>query len=126
MPVQAQWDDDSAARILVFVFEGDWTWHECRDAMQTAEFLAEDMDSPISHVYDLSNSRLPQRAYVTILQKILTTRFSHVIKRTVIIERAHFIDTLRNMLAFAIMEQDMHTVHFADNIMRARVIAHTD
>lgn len=123
MPVQAQWDDDPASNALIFTFEGDWTWFECREALQSAEFLAEEASKPVSHFYDLTLNRLSQRTYLPILQKLMTVDLAHPVRTIVIVERGHFVDTLRDMFVLAIGDDSRTTIHFAESIMRARVIA---
>jgi hypothetical protein len=122
MSVNAKWDDNNHY-IIIFEFEGDWTWHECREAMQYAEFLTADAEKTVSYIYDLTHNRLPQRAYLGIMQKLFTAEFLTIPpKKIVIIEKGYFVETLKTLLEAALAVSDFSTVFFTDNLARARAI----
>lgn len=122
MAVGVDWDGDASSAILIFRFDGDWNWHECREAMQNAEFLLEDSEGDFSYIYDLTPNRVPQRVYLPIVQKLLNMKMTKAPQRIVVVERGHFVETLKDMLAVAIMDTDFSTIQFTDSLSRARAI----
>jgi hypothetical protein len=122
MAVKVDWDGDSTSGVLVFRFEGDWNWHECREAMQYAEFLLEDVEQPVSYIYDLTPNRMPQRLYLPVMQKLLNMSMSKVPPMIVVVERGHFVETLKDMLSVAVMDTDFSKIQFTDSLSRARAM----
>jgi hypothetical protein len=122
MSVITKWDDNHH-HTIIFEFEGDWTWHECREAMQYAQFLLEDAERAVSYIYDLTRNRLPQRAYLGIMQKLFTAEFLTIPpKKIVVLEKGHFVETLKTMLETTLANSDFSTVYFTDTLARARAI----
>lgn len=122
MPVTVEFDQNTSQPTLFFNFEGDWTWHECREAMQYAEFLAEDMVGDLYFVYDLTPNRLPQRVYLPVMQKVLLVRLSRIPMKIVVVERGHFVETVRDMLRTTMPDTNLDNVFFTDTVARARSI----
>ncbi len=120
MSIRVQWDQDTTVPIIVFNFEGDWSWHECREAMQYAEFLAEDNENSFHYVYDLTMNRLPQRQYLAHIQKMLLVKSSPRLRSITVIERGHFVETLKDFLMAAKPHANLDNIYFAETLARAR------
>jgi hypothetical protein len=121
MAVTVSWDDEGEKQILYFMFEGEWTWFECRQAFQNADDMALDIEHPISRIYDFTSNRLPQKTFHSYVQKLFGLRLHPFPKKIVVVERGHVVEMLRDVLARQ-APQPLDELHFADSVPRARAI----
>jgi hypothetical protein len=88
--------------------------------MQHAEFLAEDDERSFHYIYDLTTNRLPQRQYLAHIQKLLLVRSSPRLRTITVIERGHFVETLKEFLMAAMPQANFDNIYFAETLARAR------
>ncbi len=122
MVVQVKWDNENSQKIILFKFEGDWTWFEFREGLQYAEDLALDVTHLIHYIYDFSESRLPQKAFVANLQKLFSVKINPMPEKILVVEKGHVLEMLKDLLARA-TQQSLDNVEFAESLARARAIA---
>lgn len=121
MNIDIKWDNQNN-KALVCEFSGDWTWHECREAMQVLVFMQDGAGASVNHIYDLSNSTLTMRACLNRLQKLLKLEMNPAPQNIVIVDKGIRLHTLEDMLHS--MVQHRGTVHFAEDMHSARTLLH--
>jgi hypothetical protein len=117
MNIDIKWDQQKRDA-LVCEFTGDWTWHECREAMQVMLYMQDGSGMSVNHIYDLSNSTLTTRACINRLQKLLKLEINPAPENIVIIDKAIRLHTIEDMLSNIV--KGWGTVHFAQDIDNAR------
>jgi hypothetical protein len=123
MNIDIRWDNQNH-KALICEFKGDWTWHECREAMQVMVYMQDGSGMTVHHIYDLSNSTLSTRACINRLQKLLKLEISPAPERIVIVDKAIRLHTIENMLGG--MVQSWGKVHFAEDLSDARSVLQTN
>jgi hypothetical protein len=109
MTIDVRWNDEQH-RILLCEFHGEWTWHDCREAVQNMVYLQDGISTPAHFVYDLSHSTLPTRACLNLLQKLLTLEISPAPDQIVIVDKDYRLSILHDMLTS--ITQHQGNVHF--------------
>ncbi len=98
MSIDVKWIDQKQ-QILICEFHGEWTWHDCREAIQGMLYLQEGVQMPVHFVYDLTESTLPARACLSLMQKLLTLEIQPAPDQIVIVDKSYRLSTLSDMLA---------------------------
>jgi hypothetical protein len=98
MNIDIRWDNQKRDA-LVCEFKGDWTWHECREAMQVMMYMQEGSGLEVDHIYDLSKSTLAPRACLNRLQKLLQLEVSPAPRQVVIVDKDYRANMLNEMLS---------------------------
>lgn len=121
MKIDIQWDHPNSPALLCR-FTGDWSWHECREAMQVISFMqSEDgQHTPIHCIYDLTASTLNPRASLNRLQKLLNLSMHPAPESIVIVDKSYRVGTLEAMLST--ITNTMGNIYFEDSLNRARRI----
>lgn len=109
MTIDVRWNDEQH-RVLLSEFHGEWTWHDCREAVQNLVYLQDGISTPVHFVYDLTHSTLPTRACLSLLQKLLALHISPAPDQIVIVDKDYRLSTLRDMLVSVTQHQG--NVHF--------------
>lgn len=117
MNIDIKWDNHNR-KALVCEFSGDWTWHECREAMQVMLYMQDGSGMSVNHIYDLSNSTLTTRACINRLQKLLKLDMNPAPEKIVIIDKAVRLHTIEDMLRNVV--KSWGVVHFAEDLSDAR------
>lgn len=125
MAIKVAWDNNTLKKIILFSFEGDWTWFDCRESLQEAQSIRDDLTSPVYYIYDFSQNRTPQRAYLANLQKLLGLELVNPPEKIIIVERGTYVQLLKDTLERT-RRLSLENVAFADSLARARVIAEQD
>ena len=119
MNIDIKWDNHNR-KALVCEFSGDWTWHECREAMQVMVFMQDGSGASVDHIYDLSNSTLTMRACINRLHKLLNLEMNPAPDNIVIVDKGIRVHTLKDMLRNQVQYND--DIHFADTLSDARAV----
>ena len=119
MNIDIKWDNHNR-NALICEFKGDWTWHECREAMQVMMYMQDGSGVTVSHIYDLSNSTLTTRACINRLQKLLNLEMSPAPEQIVIVDKSIRLHTIQDMLGSIV--DSWGTVHFAQDLSDARSV----
>jgi hypothetical protein len=98
MNIDIRWDSQKRDA-LVCEFKGDWTWHECREAMQVMMYMQEGSGLGVYHIYDLSKSTLAPRACLNRLQKLLQLEIDPAPRQVVIVDKDYRANMLQEMLS---------------------------
>lgn len=94
MNIDIRWDKQKRD-VLICEFNGDWTWHECREAMQVVLYMQEGFGMAVDLVYDFTNSNLKTRPCVKRIQKLLSMSLHPAPKHIVIVDndiRSHMLE----------------------------------
>jgi hypothetical protein len=119
MNIDIKWDNHHRNAIIC-EFNGDWTWHECREAMQVMMYMQDGSGMTVNHIYDLSNSTLTTRACINRLQKLLNLEMNPAPEHIVIIDKAIRLHTIEALLGGIV--KSWGTVHFAEDLSDARSV----
>lgn len=117
MNIDIQWDRPHSNALLC-CFTKDWTWYECREAMQLVSYEQENAGGPVACIFDLTSSTLPPRIALNHLQKLLSLNLKPNPKRVVIVDKTYRVGTFEAMLAH--ITSTMDHIYFEDDIWRAR------
>jgi hypothetical protein len=98
MNIDIRWDSQKR-NALICEFKGDWTWHECREAMQVMLYMQEGFGLAVDHIYDLSRSTLAPRACVNRLHKLLQLAIDPAPRQVVIVDKDYRANMLNEMLS---------------------------
>jgi hypothetical protein len=96
MNIEIRWDTKKHDA-LICEFKGDWTWHECREAMQVMLYMQEGLQ--VDHIYDLSQSTLAPRACVNRLHKLFQLTIDPAPRQVVIVDKDYRANMLNEMLS---------------------------
>jgi hypothetical protein len=96
MNIDIRWDSKKHDT-LICEFKGDWTWHECREAMQVMLYMQEGL--VVDHIYDLSHSTLAPRACLNRLQKLFQLTIDPAPRQVVIVDKDYRANMLSEMLS---------------------------
>jgi hypothetical protein len=119
MNIDIKWDNHHR-NALICEFKGDWTWHECREAMQVLMYMQDGSGMAVNHIYDLSNSTLTTRICINLLQKLLKLEMSPAPEHIVIVDKSIRLHTIADMLGSIV--NSWGTVHFAEDLSNARTV----
>lgn len=97
MNIDIRWDKQKTDT-LICEFNGDWTWHECREAMQVMLYMQEGFGMEVDHVYDVSNSTLATRTLVKRMKKLLAMNLHPAPRQIVIIDQDYRAGMLEAIL----------------------------
>jgi len=117
MRVDIKWDI-FRSDTLVCEFSGDWTWHDCREAMQVMMYMQDGSGAQVNHIYDLTNSTLSTHACVKRIQKLLNLGMQPAPNNIVIVDKPFRLHTIRDTLL--ILVESWGNVHFTESIEDAR------
>ena len=121
MPVNVQWDDDTK-QAIVLTFDDRWTWHECKEALQTAVYLRESVDYNISIIYDITPNKLPPRTTVENIQKLTNLTLYPVPEHIIIVEKGHRIEMMMDSFNMLFANAQRYNIAFASSLPRARAL----
>jgi len=116
MNIEVHWDRQRA-ETLVCEFHGKWTWHECREAMQTMTYLQESTPFSADYVFDFSQSTLAPRACLNQLKDLLNMRMDPPPRQVVIVDQFHRSRMMETML---ISVSHALGIQFVDSLKQAR------
>lgn len=119
MGINIAWDKQ-LKHMLICQFEGVWTWHQCREALQVVMYMQEGATQPITYVYDLTDSTLETRACLNRLQKLLNLSLQPSPERIVIVDKSLRLTSLETMLQTTATAEG--NVYFAEDLSGARSI----
>ncbi|MCU0513636.1 MAG: hypothetical protein MUE40_13835 [Anaerolineae bacterium] len=114
--------DNADPTLVILHFYGDWSWHECRDVMQTALYMQEMTEIPFGYIYDLSESRLASRALMEHMKKLLQLVISPAPRGIVIVDKGTKLQMMVDLLARLYPQKMPDTLYFAENLSRARTL----
>lgn len=117
MNIDIQWDRPNSEALLCR-FTGQWTWHECREAMQMVMYMQENAGLPVTCIYDLTGSTLSPRASLNRLNKLLSLSIDPQPARIIVVDKSYRVGTLEAMLKHVTCT--MEHVYFEDELRRAR------
>ena len=120
MNIDIRWDNQKRDA-LVCEFKGDWTWHECREAMQVMMYMQEGSGLEVDHIYDLSKSTLAPRALLNRLQKLLQLEIHPAPRQVVIVDKDYRANMLNEMLNGIATPLGLQFVGSVDDARRALV-----
>jgi|GEM_PF-2985840 len=116
MMIDIEWDTQFNTAI-VMRFNGEWTWHACKEALQTLLYMRESRDVRVAYILDLHESTLVPRSAHTLLTRLLKSLLKEQPSRVVIIDKLHRLATLQAMLPFA----ETDGIDYAQTIEEARL-----
>jgi hypothetical protein len=96
MNIEIRWDTKKHDA-LICEFKGDWTWHECREAMQVMLYMQEGLQ--VDHIYDLTQSTLAPRACVNRLHKLFQLTIDPAPRQVVFVDKDYRANMLNEMLS---------------------------
>lgn len=116
MNIDIHWDYQNR-ETLICEFSGDWTWHECREAMQVMSYMQDGSTFAADYVFDLSQSTLTSRACLNRLKKLLNMQIEPTPRHIVIVDQFHrsrMMETMLSSIAHAL------GIQFVDSLSQAR------
>jgi hypothetical protein len=116
MNIDIHWDYQNS-ETLICEFHGDWTWHECREAMQVMNYMQDGSGFAADYVFDLSRSTLAPRACLNRLRKLLNMPMEPAPRHIVIVDQFHrsrLMEAMLNTVAQAL------GIQFVDSLTQAR------
>lgn len=116
MSIEIDWTSDEKTGLLLS-FSGEWTWHECKEAMQVVLYMNDGSHGEIDHIYDLSESALTTRMSLNHLQKLLKLELNPAPKHIVIVDKSFRLQMMKDMLAPIIRSSE--NIHFAEDLESA-------
>lgn len=119
--IEVAWDD-AKQRIIVCRFKEQWSWHECRDALQTVTYMHDSVEHEVSYIYDLTESRLTARAAMENVKKLIEVHISPTPRKIIIVDRSIQLRLLVDTLERLFPDQMPDNVEFADSLQRARAM----
>lgn len=117
MGINISWDIYQK-NTLVCQFNGIWTWHQCREAMQVVMYMQDGLSQPIAYIYDLTNSTLETRACLNRVQKLLQLQLQPAPQQIIIVDKPMRLTSLETMLRRTAQAEG--NLHFAENLTAAR------
>jgi len=122
MNIDIYWDVQRQ-EALICSFAHDWTWHECREAMQVVMYMQDGVDMDVRYIYDLTESTLTTRACLNRMKKLLNLPIHPSPEQIIIVDKAYRLNMLQTMLSPII--NTMANVTFATDIHEARKLLAT-
>lgn len=122
MTIHVSWDDNNRRNAIVLTFCDKWSWHDCKDAMQTAMYLRESVEHNVSFIYDITHNRLTARETLDHIHKLMNLALYPAPASVVIVEKGQHIQMLMDTLDTLFVKAEQQNVQFADNLARARAI----
>jgi uncharacterized membrane protein len=116
MNIDIRWDTKNP-ETLICEFHGNWTWHECREAMQTMTYYQENTPFSADYVFDLSESSLSPRTCLTQLKKLLNMDMQPPPGQIVVVDQFHrsrMMETMLSSVSHAL------GIQFVDSLKQAR------
>lgn len=114
--IEVRWDTQNPETLLC-EFHGNWTWHECREAMQTMCYLQESTPFSADYVFDLTDSTLSPRTCLNQLKKLLNMDMEPPPRHIVIVDQFHRSRLMETML---ISVSHALGIQFVDSLKQAR------
>lgn len=118
MPIEICWENDIKTG-LGFHFRGDWDWRDCREALQTASFLHDDVEHDVSYFFDLTENRVATRVCINHLQKLVNTSIYPAPKRIIVIGTGFRFQMLLDVFEKLLPKNPFHDIEFAESIGEA-------
>jgi hypothetical protein len=118
MPITTTWYNDQK-RIILFVYEGDYSWNDVYNAAADANILADEAGYPVANIIDLTNAgSLPSNA-ASHGKRLRELRSSNI-QFEVVVGANKLIKTLANVAnsIFKIFT-DQTSSHFVDTLDEA-------
>lgn len=119
--IDVAWDD-SAQQTLLCRFSGQWTWHECREALQAAAYLHEAVSHPVTYIYDLTESRLSARQAMEQFRKLMELPMSPQPAALILVENGVYLSLLQDTLDRLFQHTERIPVAFVNSLARARAL----
>lgn len=121
MSVHLDWSD-ADHKTMVYRFEGHWTLHEAKEALQTAAYLGEADTKPINYIYDLTQSRVPSRRAMQQMKDLITLALDPTPQQIIIVgddlRMEAVVETLQHIVPHTISTH----IQCADTMARAQAI----
>ena len=112
MNVDIHWDYQNR-ELLVCEFHGDWTWHDCREAMQVMSYMQDGLNFAVDYVFDLTDSTLASRACLERMKKLLNTQMEPAPRHIIIVDqytRSRMMETMLSTVVHALGIQFVETL----------------
>ena len=120
-PLTVEWDERH--RLCLFVFGGVWTWHDCRDGLQTAAYLRDEHKGAVNYVYDFTASRLPPRIFQDQVKKLLLVDLHPRPLKLILVDQGLGLEVLLETMR-RLYQREMHPyIITVENIARARSVS---
>lgn len=116
--IDIHWDTKNP-ETLICEFHGNWTWHECREALQVLNDLQESTAFSADYIFDLSESSLEPRTSLTNLKKLLNMQMEPPPRQIVVVDqfyRSRMLETMLSSVAHAL------GIQFVDSIRQAHQV----
>lgn len=120
-PLHVEWDERH--KLCLFTFGGVWTWHDCRDALQTASFLRDEYRGSVTYVYDLTASRLPPRLFQDQVKRLLLLDLSPRPGKIMLVDQGQTLPLLLETMRRMYPREMPAVVRIVESIARARTLA---
>lgn len=121
-PLNVEWDERH--RLCLFTFGGVWTWHDCRDGLQTAAFMRDDhKGGAVNYVYDFTSSRLPPRLFQDQVKKLLLVDLHPRPMKIILVGQEVALQVLLETMR-RLYTREMHPrIEIVENVARARTLS---
>jgi hypothetical protein len=120
-PLNVEWDERH--RLCLFVFGGVWTWHDCRDGLQTAAYMRDEHKAAVNYVYDFTSSRLPPRLFQDQVKKLLLVDLHPRPVKIILVGQEVVLQVLVETMR-RLYTREMHPrIEIVENVARARVLS---
>ncbi len=120
-PLNVEWDERH--HLCLFVFGYVWTWHDCRDALQTAAYMRDEHKAAVNYVYDLSASRLPPRLFQEQVKKLLLVDLHPRPVKLILVGQITGLEVLVETMR-RLYTKEMHpTIEIVESVARARTLS---
>jgi hypothetical protein len=120
-PLNVEWDERH--RLCLFVFGGVWTWHDCRDGLQTAAYMRDEHKAAVNYVYDFTSSRLPPRLFQDQVKKLLLVDLHPRPVKIILVGQEVVLQVLVETMR-RLYSREMHPrIEVVENVARARTLS---
>lgn len=120
-PLTVEWDERH--RLCLFVFGGVWTWHDCRDGLQTAAYMRDEHKMSVNYVYDFTSSRLPPRLFQDQVKKLLLVDLHPRPVKLILVGQEVALQVLLETMR-RLYTREMHPrIEIVENVARARTLS---
>lgn len=120
-PLTVEWDERH--RLCLFTFGGVWTWHDCRDGLQTAAYMRDEHKISVNYVYDFTASRLPPRLFQDQVKKLLLVDLHPRPVKLILVGQEVALQVLLETMR-RLYTREMHPrIEIVENVARARTLS---
>jgi hypothetical protein len=120
-PLTVEWDERH--RLCLFIFGGVWTWHDCRDGLQTAAYMRDEHKAAVNYVYDFTSSRLPPRLFQDQVKKLLLVDLHPRPVKIILVGQEVALQVLLETMR-RLYTRELHPrIEIVENVARARTLS---